>query len=145
MQRIETLDHLEEKRSRHMDKTLLLTWGVNFLFATLVAISYVMYGMAFTRIGAMPMDRDLMSTLTYVFRVVTNPFFISGLALALTASVVRLALFSLIGIARSALAAELSLLMMIIFSFLVFGEQPRFPRDFIGGALIFLGSYIVAG
>ncbi len=128
-----------------MDKQLLLTWGINLVFAMLVAISYVMYGLAFHQVGDLPAERSLGAFVRYGMAVLLNPYFVAGLALALGGSLVRLALFSLIGIARSALVAELSLLLMLVFSFLVFQEAPRFPRDYIGGLLIFIGSYIVAG
>ncbi len=128
-----------------MDRQLVLTWGINLLFATMVAISYVLYGIAFHRVGGMPAEKDVLAFARYGLMVLTNPYFVAGLALALGGSLVRLALFSLIGIARSALAAELSLLLMIVFSFIVFQEAPRFPRDYLGGLLIFIGSYIVAG
>lgn len=128
-----------------MDRQVLLTWGVNLAFAILVAISYVMYGIAFNKIGSFPQERELMVFVRYAFTVLLNPYFIAGLLLALSGSLVRMALFSLIGISRSALAAELSLLLMLIFSAIVFRESPRFPRDYVGGFLILIGSYVVAG
>ena len=128
-----------------MDRQVLLTWGVNFAFAILVAISYVMYGIAFNKVGNFPQEREFAVFAKYAFTVLFNPYFIAGLALALGGSLVRMALFSLIGISRSALAAELSLILMLIFSAIVFHESPRFPRDYVGGFLILVGSYVVAG
>ena len=128
-----------------MDRQVLITWGVNFAFAVLVAISYIMYGIAFNKVGSFPQERELMVFVRYAFTVLLNPYFIAGLLLALSGSLVRMALFSLIGISRSALAAELSLILMLIFSAIVFRESPRFPRDYVGGFLILIGSYVVAG
>ncbi|MCA9983741.1 MAG: hypothetical protein KDE59_05585 [Anaerolineales bacterium] len=128
-----------------MDRQVLITWGVNLAFAILVAISYVMYGIAFNKIGSFPQERELMVFVRYAFTVLLNPYFIAGLLLALSGSLVRMALFSLIGISRSALAAELSLILMLIFSAIVFRESPRFPRDYVGGFLILIGSYVIAG
>ena len=128
-----------------MDRQVLITWGVNLAFAILVAISYVMYGIAFNKIGSFPQERELMVFVRYAFTVLLNPYFIAGLLLALSGSLVRMVLFSLIGISRSALAAELSLILMLIFSAIVFRESPRFPRDYVGGFLILIGSYVIAG
>lgn len=137
-----TVNKLQEKL---MLNPALVTMGVNLLFAILIAISYVMYGIAFNRVGSMPADKSLLSLAQYAFSTLTNPYFLFGLGLALTGSLVRMALFSLIGITRSALAAELSLVLMIIFSAVVFREAPRFPRDYFGALFILIGSYIVAG
>lgn len=127
-----------------MENSNLVTFGVNLLFSVIVATSYIMYGLAFNRMGGLPADKSVMAFISYAFAVLINPFFLSGLVLALTGSLVRMALFSLIGISRSALAAELSLILMMVFSAIIFRESPRFPKDYLGGLFILIGSYIVA-
>ena len=52
-----------------MDRQVLITWGVNLAFAILVAISYVMYGIAFNKIGSFPQERELMVFVRYAFTV----------------------------------------------------------------------------
>lgn len=122
----------------------MAAFGINILFSVLVATSYIMYAVAFKQLGGFPEEKTLLSFARYAITVFLNPFFIAGLALALTGSLTRMALFSLIGISRSALAAELSLILMLIASAIVFREMPRFPKDYLGGLFILIGSYIVA-
>lgn len=132
------------EKENSMDQTALITMGINLLFGVLVAASYVMYGIAFNRLGGLPEEKSLFTLFNFAINVLLSPYFIAGLALALGGSIVRMGLFSMIGITRSALAAELSLIMMLIFSAIVFKEMPRFPRDYMGGLFILIGSYIVA-
>ena len=132
---------VQEKLMHNSD---MVTLGVNVLFSLIVAASYVMYGIAFNRLGGFPEERSFMAFAQYAFTVFISPYFIAGLVLALGGSLVRMALFSLIGITRSALAAELSLIMMLIASAIIFREMPRFPKDYLGGLFILIGSYIVA-
>ncbi len=131
-------------KEKMMENAALMTFGVNLIFAVIVATSYVMYGLAFNQMGGLPAEKTPLILARYVFSIFFNPYFILGLALALGGSIVRMGLFSLIGITRSALAAELSLILMLIFSAVVFREMPRFPRDYLGGLFILIGSYIVA-
>ncbi len=131
-------------KEKMMENAALMTFGVNLIFAVIVATSYVMYGLAFNQMGGLPAEKTPLILARYVFSIFFNPNFILGLALALGGSIVRMGLFSLIGITRSALAAELSLILMLIFSAVVFREMPRFPRDYLGGLFILIGSYIVA-
>ena len=132
---------VQEKLMHNSD---MVTMGVNILFSLIVAASYVMYGIAFNRLGGFPEEKTFMAFAQYAFTVFISPYFIAGLVLALGGSLVRMALFSLIGITRSALAAELSLIMMLIASAIIFREMPRFPKDYLGGLFILIGSYIVA-
>lgn len=132
------------QKEKVMDQSDLITIGINLLFSILVAASYVMYGVAFNRLGGLPDEKSLFTLFNFAINVLFSPWFMAGLALALGGSIVRMGLFSMIGITRSALAAELSLIMMLIFSALVFKEFPRFPRDYLGGLFILIGSYIVA-
>lgn len=127
-----------------MHNSDLLTMGINLLFSVIVASSYVMYGIAFNRIGGLPEEMTVATIIKFSISVFLSPYFLAGLALALGGSLVRMGLFSLIGISRSALAAELSLIMMLIFSAIVFKELPRFPKDYIGAVFIMIGAYVVA-
>ena len=127
-----------------MHNSDMATMGVNILFSLIVAASYIMYGIAFNRLGGFPEERTAMAFIQYAITVFMSPYFIAGLVLALGGSLVRMAMFSLIGITRSALAAELSLIMMLIASAIIFKEMPRFPKDYLGGLFILIGSYIVA-
>jgi drug/metabolite transporter (DMT)-like permease len=117
-------------------------WALMFLFALLIALSFTCYGVAFRGLGGPPAS-PLGALVGYVLRLLVNPWFLLGLALAFTGSVLRLSIFRLVGIARSALVSELSLVMMVVLACLIFGERLRFPRDYVGAALIVLGSWIV--
>ena len=121
----------------------LQIWSANIGFCLVVSISFVLYGKTFTRVGNMSIG-SVQDVTRFMFRVFTDPYFIIALVLALTGSLLRIVMMRHLGIARTALASELALVLALLFTFLVFGSAPRFPRDYLGATLIIIGSYVVS-
>lgn len=120
-----------------------VVWTLNIVLSSVVALSFCLYGYAFRQMGGMPLS-SVSDIVRFAFAAVTNLYFISGLALALLGSVMRVGLMKFLGIARTALASEINLVMALVFTWLLFGEKIRWPRDYVGAVFIFVGSYIVA-
>jgi drug/metabolite transporter (DMT)-like permease len=125
-----------------MKDSPLFIWGLNIVLSAVVALSFTLYGFAFRQMGSMPLS-SLADAARFGFAALTNPYFFLGLALALLGSVMRIGLMKYLGIARTALASEINLVMALVFTWLFFGEKLRFPRDYVGALFIFAGSYIV--
>lgn len=121
----------------------MLVWGLNLVLSAIVALSFTLYGFAFRQMGSMSVQ-SASDALRFGWAAVTNPWFFGGLTLALLGSVLRIGLMKFLGIARTALASEINLVMALVFTWAFFGEKLRFPRDYLGAAFIFLGSYIVS-
>lgn len=117
-------------------------WTLNIVLSAVVALSFTLYGFAFRQIGGMPLG-TVSEVFRFGFAALTNPYFFLGLSLALLGSVMRIGLMKFLGIARTALASEINLVMALVFTWLFFGEKLRWPRDYLGAAFIFVGSYIV--
>jgi len=66
-------------------------WALMLLFALLIALSFTCYGVAFRGLGGPP-ARPLGALAGYVLRLLANPWFLLGLALAFTGSVLRLSI-----------------------------------------------------
>ncbi|MBI2847262.1 MAG: EamA family transporter [Chloroflexi bacterium] len=111
-------------------------WISNITFAVLVSTSYILYALAFRDKG------PLVWEFKYVLSVVLHPFFILGLILALGGSVVRLGLFQYMGISRTVIASELTIVFMLILSFLFFRERLTL-QDMGGAVLILVGVWLV--
>jgi hypothetical protein len=119
-----------------------VVWPLNLVLSAVVALSFVLYGYAFKQMGSMPLGSPR-EVVKFGVAAITNPYFFAGLALALLGSVLRIGLMKFLGIARTALASEINLVMALVFTALLLGEKLRWPRDYLGAVLIFAGSYIV--
>lgn len=126
-----------------MKDSPLFVWGLNLVLSAVVALSFTLYGFAFRQMGSLSVQSPT-DALRFGWAALTNPYFFLGLSLALLGSVLRIGLMKFLGIARTALASEINLVMALVFTWAFFGEKLRFPRDYLGAALIFLGSYIVS-
>ncbi len=120
-----------------------VVWSLNLVLSAVVALSFTLYGFAFRQMGSMPLTTPT-EIFRFAFAALTNPYFFFGLGLALVGSMMRIGLMKFLGIARTALASEINLVMALVFTWLFFGEKLRFPRDYVGAVFIFVGSYIVA-
>lgn len=125
-----------------MTQSPLFVLGLNLVLSAVVALSFTLYGFAFKQMGSMPLQ-TFSDALKFGFAALTNPYFFLGLGLALLGSMMRIGLMKFLGIARTALASEINLVMALVFTWAFFGEKLRFPRDYLGAVLIFVGSYIV--
>ncbi len=116
--------------------TSLLQWGANILFALMVALAYISFAMAYRTTGAPAFS------LEYIFRIASNHYFLGGLTLSFLSTFVRLAMFSSLGISKTVLASELSVIMMLFLSYVFFREALSI-REVLGCCLILAGIALV--
>lgn len=121
----------------------LKVWGLNLFLSGVVALSFCLYAMTFRRVRGMPME-SASDAFNFAWSILTDRYFILGLILALGGSILRIALMRWLDISRTALASEVNLVMTLVLTYLLFGSKLRFPEDYMGAALILLGSFIVA-
>lgn len=121
----------------------LRVWLVNIVLSAIVAGSYIMYATTFRRVGGEPIV-GVSGFIRFAWKVGTDPFFIGGLAMALSGTVLRIVLMRWLGIARTALASEINLIFTLVFAWLLMDSKLRYPNDYVGAAFIALGSYLVS-
>jgi drug/metabolite transporter (DMT)-like permease len=112
-------------------------WTANVAFAVLVSASYLCYALAFRDLGS-----SVQWTLRYFVSVLTHPLFLAGLVLSFGSTFARLVLFQVAGMSRTVLLSELSVVMMLVASLIVFREQVG-VREALGGLLILAGIALV--
>lgn len=117
-------------------------WALNLFLCAVVSASFCLYAVTFKRVGQAQITSGS-DALRFAVSVLFDPFFIGALALALGGSVLRIALMRHLGIARTALASEITLVMTLVLTYFFFGAQPRFPQDYVGALLIVVGSYLI--
>ncbi len=115
---------------------MILQLVANLLFALMVASAYICFAFAYKRVGSFEMD------VSYIISITFSPFFIGGLTLSFLSTFVRLAMFNALGISKTVLASELSVIMMLVLSLVIFREALG-AKDIIGGAMILLGILLV--
>lgn len=118
-------------------------WAVNLAFCAIVSLSFCMYAITFRRVQAIPLDGPA-EILRYGMRVVFDPYFLLGLGLALTGSLLRVVMMRWLDLGRLALASEVTLVMTLVLTWAFFGSKLRFPQDYLGAGLILIGSILVA-
>ena len=123
--------------------TSLKVWAVNLAFCAIVSLSFCMYGLTFRRVQGVALSTPA-DGVRFAFSVLTDPYFVVGLGLALVGSLLRVVMMRWLDIGRVALASEVTLVMTLFLTWVIFGTQLRFPRDYLGAALILVGSVIVA-
>lgn len=117
-------------------------WGAIVVFSLLVSTSFVLYGATFRAIGSPPPLDDLDRLVRYGVRTVLHPYFLLGMSLALAGAITRMFIFSRVGIAETALVSELTLVMSVVLSMIVFESDLR-TVDYVGMCLIMIGVYCV--
>ena len=122
--------------------SLLLRWGSIVAFSLFVSVSFVFYGMAFQALGSVPAGRGVAQYVGYAIRTLTHPYFMAGMALALAGAATRMALFSYVGIARTAMVSELTLVLSVVFAIIVFNASVT-RSDWLGMACIMAGVYLI--
>lgn len=121
---------------------VMLRWVAIIVFSLLVSTSFVLYGFTFQAIGHPPPMNDLDALVRYGIRSMLHPYFLLGMALALAGAVTRMFIFSRVGIAETALVSELTLVMSVVMSVIVFESDLRII-DYFGMVLIMIGIYFV--
>jgi drug/metabolite transporter (DMT)-like permease len=122
----------------------LRIWALNVVLSGVVAGSYIMYATTFRRVGQGSLEGGIGSYARFVWAVATDPFFIGGLAMALSGTVMRIVLMRWLGIARTALVSEINLLFTLVLAWLITGSKLRYPNDYVGAGLILAGSWLVS-
>lgn len=122
--------------------TALARWAAITGFSLFVSVSFVMYAFAFEAVGSVPTTLRVDAYLRYGVRLATNPYFLAGLGLALAGAAIRMVLFSYVGIARTAIVSELTLVMSVVLAVLIF-DSSLGRRELGGMALIMAGVYLV--
>jgi len=119
---------------------LAVRWGVIVLFSLLVSGAFVLYGVVFTDIGHPP--TEVVPLAKYFLQTLVHPLFVLGMVLALSGALVRMVMFSHVGIAETAMVSELTLVMSVVLAVLVFDSSPT-TEDYLGMCLIMAGVYLV--
>ncbi len=101
-----------------------------------MASSYICYAVAFRQAGPPAWE------LGYLFSMVFHPFFILGLGLSFGGSLARLGMFHYLGISRTVLVSELTTVLMLVLSFLIFRERLTW-QDMGGAVIILVGVWLV--
>lgn len=114
-----------------------MNWLVNTVFCLITAVNFTLYALTFRQVGRAEISFN------YVFSVLTNPFFVLALAMALLGSVLRMAVFTAFGVMRSAVVSEMTVVLTLVLAFLVFREKLDL-RFFVGTGFILIGVYILS-
>lgn len=120
----------------------LYRWGVIVFFSLLVSLSFTMYGLVFQQVGSPPTDAGLPAGVEYFVRLMFEPLFVLGLGLAFGGALVRMFMFDALGIAETALAGQMTIVMTVVFSITLLGDSMN-VEDIAGMGLILLGVYLV--
>lgn len=113
-----------------------MKWVINIGLCLITAVNFTLYALAFRQVGPAEISFN------YIFSVLTNPFFILALAMALLGSVLRMAVFTVFGVMRSAVVSEMTVVLTLVLAFLVFREKLDL-RFFVGTGFILIGIYIL--
>lgn len=81
---------------------------------------------------------------SYLITVLSHPLFLGGLALSFGSTFARLAMFEALGISRTVLASELSVMLMLLISLAIFREEFGL-KEIIGSILVLVGILFVGG
>ncbi len=110
--------------------------GIDVLFASVIATALLFYALAFKANGAE------LSASNFI-HIIFHPYFMGGLVLAFSSSIMRIILFDLLGYTRTALVSQLAALFSVVLLWAVFKEALT-PRQIAGGALLIGGLFLVA-
>jgi len=119
---------------------IVLRWASILAFSLVVSGAFVLYGLVFGDVGSPP--RAGIELVTYFTRIATHPLFLAGLVLAFTGALLRMFLFSYVGIAQTAMVSEFTLVLSVALATLVFEGHPS-RQEYVGMALIMAGVYLV--
>jgi len=117
-------------------------WSAIVIFSLLVSFAFVLYGYVFQRLGSPPNDLNLQPLILYFTDVALHPLFILGMVLAFIGALVRMFMFDAIGIASTALAGQLTIVLTVVFSVVLLGDSMT-REDLLGMVLIMSGVYLV--
>ncbi len=114
-----------------------MNWVINIIFCLITAVNFTLYALAFRKVGPAEISFN------YVFSVLTNPFFVLALVMALLGSILRMAVFTAFGVMRSAVVSEMTVVFTLVLAFLVFQEKLDL-RFFVGTGFILIGVYLLS-
>ncbi|WP_251328893.1 hypothetical protein [Haloplanus pelagicus] len=119
---------------------LLLRWASILAFSVVVSGAFVLYGLVFGDVGSPPSGG--VEVVRYFARIATHPLFLAGLVLAFTGALLRMFLFSYVGIAQTAMVSEFTLVLSVALATVVFDGSPN-RQEYVGMLLIMAGVYLV--
>lgn len=117
--------------------TLFTLWGTNAISIVLVVLNTLFWGYAIKQTGQIDFS------LTFLWRLGTNPWFILAIFTALVSTVVTYAARQSLGLAKGSLFYSLGTVALVITSYAVFGERFTWTQG-IGVALIMIGVVLVS-
>ncbi len=109
---------------------------INASFAVLAAVGTVSLGLAFRERGAMELS------LSYIWSLVTNKWFLIALVLGFSSIFLRYAILKFQGLAQSSYYLQTSLIAVYILAYFVLGEQFTLKMA-IGAVLILAGVTLI--
>jgi drug/metabolite transporter (DMT)-like permease len=115
----------------------IIKWASLLAFASLVSAAYICFASTFREMGGVVIFRP-----SFFVKLILHPLFILGLALSFSSTFFRFVLFQQVGISRTVLVSELSVVVMLGMSLLVFREKYGL-REIIGSLLILIGILFV--
>lgn len=118
----------------------VLRWGSILAFSLVVSSAFVLYGLVYSEVGSPPGVG--VESLAYFLRIATHPLFLAGLVLAFTGALLRMFLFSHVGIAQTAMVSEFTLVVSVALATVVFDGSPN-REEYLGLMLIMAGVYLV--
>lgn len=112
-------------------------WLPSAAFAVLITAGFLLQAYASKQIGESPNI-----SMSYIVALLTNPFFLLGIALSFGSTFARQAMLVQSGANKTVLLSELSVIMMY-FAALIFFHEKGGTREYLGATFILVGTILV--